>query len=143
MPRLSPRRFDDGRADVAHRVPGLDEAAQAERGEPACLVRRYSSIDVHPRLLLEVVRQLLVDFAINGAATEKSASKGEPSGQHAISPGGVNDSTGLEYALDRQRELFPAGGLRLQATAPARRERVDTGTPVVLGRHHLRRDVAS
>jgi hypothetical protein len=77
-----PGRVDPCRPHVANRVPRLDDAAEIERGETARLVAGHATRLVPLRLVLEMERQLLVHFGIDGSATEDSASEGGDSGEH-------------------------------------------------------------
>jgi hypothetical protein len=74
---ILPDRLDPQRADLAHGLLRLRDAAEVCESAAPRLVRRHPARDVRLGFHLDVERQLVVQLTSNAAALEKRA----PSGQ--------------------------------------------------------------
>ncbi len=126
---------DDAKpAAVFHELFRLVETAEIDARGPASLGPAQPAPDVFVLEKAQVGVELFAEIAIDPARPKQlpHAREEDAPGHHGFTP------SRFEHALDDRRDARPAFGFSRELTCPARRQAVELGAPVVLGRAPLR-----
>ena len=106
--QVAPDRVEPGRADVTGGFDRLRQPSQIADGQPSSLFRRDTTPAVRFDLALEVILELLENLAVDPAAAEQAAQRGDGTLSGRSSPFSQD-------APHRQRKLLPGLGFRVEA----------------------------